>query len=67
MTLINLILPRDAGEGDREAVEGATADSMSAGLARILSSSARGRVAPSTTLRAVPLPRSASLLGGGSI
>jgi len=65
MNLINLILPRNAGEGDREAVEGATADSMSACLARILSSSARGTSAPSTTLRAVPLPRFASLLGGG--
>jgi hypothetical protein len=67
MSVINLILPRNAGEGDREAVEGATADSMSACLARILSSDARGTSAPSTTLRAVPLPRSASLLGGGSI
>ena len=60
------ILPRIAGEGDREAVEGAIPDSVSVRLARILSSSACAVSAPSTTLRAVPLPRSASLLGGGS-
>ena len=47
------ILPRIAGEGDRAAVEGATPDTV------------RGS-APSTTLRAVPLPRFAALLGGGS-
>ena len=66
MNLIYLILPRNAGEGDREAVEGATADSMSARLARVLSSHTCAVSAPTTTLRAVPLPRFASLLGGGS-
>jgi len=60
------ILPRIAGEGDREAVEGATPDSMAAPLARILSGNASATFASSTTLRAVPLPRYASLLGGGS-
>ena len=67
MRLTVQILPRIGGEGDREAVEGAAPDSMSARLARIPSSAVRGMFAPSTTLRAVPLPRSASLLGGGSI
>ncbi len=38
------ILTRIAGEGDREAVEGATSDTVLA-------------YAPSTTHRAVPLPR----------
>jgi hypothetical protein len=46
------LLPRIAGEGDREAVEGATPPPG-------------GSLAPSTTLRVVPLPRSASLYGGG--
>ncbi len=44
MSQAQSILPRRAGEGDRAAVEGATPDP------------ARGP-APSTTLRAVPLPR----------
>jgi hypothetical protein len=66
MSFVTSILPRIAGEGDRAAVEGANADSISALIARILSSDARGTSAPSTTLRAVPLPRFASLLGGGS-
>jgi len=39
-----LILTRIAGEGDREAVEGATPDTVLAS-------------APPPTLRAVPLPR----------
>ncbi len=56
-----MILPRPAGEGDREAVEGATASSMLK-----VSFKHRGIFAPSTTLRAVPLPLSATLLGGGS-
>ncbi len=46
------LLPRIAGEGDREAVEGATPTTC-------------GSLAPSTTLRVVPLPRSAVLRGGG--
>ncbi len=54
MSQAQSILPCNAGEGDREAVEGATPDPVRS-------------PAPSTTLRAVPLPRSASLLGGGSI
>jgi|GEM_PF-909977 len=54
MSQAQSILPRNAGEGDRGAVEAATPDTV------------RGS-APSTTLRAVPLPRSASLLGGGSL
>ena len=37
------LLPRIAGEGDREAVEGATPTTC-------------GSLAPSTTLRVVPLP-----------
>jgi hypothetical protein len=66
MSLSVQIFPRIAGEGDREALEGAAPDSMSARFARIPSLNDRTASAPSTTLRAVPLPRSASLLEGGS-
>ncbi len=54
-----MILHRAAGEGDHEVVEGATAAPPSSQFARGLSSDARAASAPSTTLRAVPLPREA--------
>jgi len=46
------LLPRIAGEGDREAVEGATPTTC-------------GSLAPTTTLRVGPHPPTAMLRGGG--
>ena len=45
-----MILPREAGEGDREAVEGVRLGAVRA-------------AAPSITLRVVPLPHVATLVG----
>jgi hypothetical protein len=51
-----MILHREAGEGDHELVEGATAALHLVQFARIPSLNVRAVSASSTTLRAVPLP-----------
>ena len=52
-----MILHRVAGEGDHEVVEGATAALHFIQIARKQTLKVRAASAPTTMLRAVPLPR----------
>src|SRR6202041_2265301 len=56
------ILPRQAGKGDRPAQQGGGRGAARTTRAKKTAT----QRAPSTALRAVPLPRSVSLRGGGS-